>query len=264
MIPKIVGILNYTPDSFSDGGMFFKLNQAIERVEELFEDGADIVDIGATSTSYGKILPTQEEEWQRLSDLIKCLGPMYGHKISLDTFHPLNAKKAIDLGVMMINDVSGAKNPDMIKVINSNPHVQYVFMYSIVVPADKKRRAQTIDEIYDFGVGTVKKLLDNGINKERIIFDPGIGFVTGPELSLKVIANLEKFETLGVPIYIGHSRKSFFESITDIQDRDIETLAASIYMAKQGFATYLRVHNVAIHRRAFKVLQALEGYRDLL
>ena len=129
MKTKIIGILNYTPNSFSDGGKFFSLNKAIERIEEMFEEGADIVDIGAVSTSYGKILLTQEEEWDRVKELIYSIGILYPNRLSFDTFYPINAQRAIDLGISMINDVNGAKNDEMTKVLKNNSHVQYVFMY---------------------------------------------------------------------------------------------------------------------------------------
>lgn len=258
MKTKIVGILNYTLDSFSDGGNFFSLSAAQSRIEEMLEEGADIIDIGATSTSYKKILLTAEEEWDRLGTLLRVVASKYGHLISVDTFYPENAKKAIDLGIHMINDVNGGKDVKMIEVIAKHKHVAYVFMYSIVLPANKNIRARDRKEIYDFIKNRLLLFQEYGIELNRIIFDPGIGFATGPELSLQIITDLSFFRSLGVPIYIGHSRKSFLESVTNSQpqDRDIETLTASILMIKQG-VDYLRVHNVDIHNRARKVCNVL-------
>ena len=256
MKPKIVGILNYTPDSFSDGGIFFTLSTAIERIEEMFEEGADIVDIGAVSTSYNKQLLTQEEEWERVKDLISAVGPIYSKRLSFDTFHPLNAQKAIDLGVSMINDVNGAKDGHRVNVIKNNSHVKYVFMYSLVLPADKNVRAKNIQEIYDFGAVMKSKMVDQGISNKQLIFDPGIGFATDPKLSLEVISNLAIFKSLGLPVYVGHSRKSFLQQFSNIEDRDIETVAASLHMMSQG-VSYLRVHNVAMHARAMRVWDSI-------
>ena len=258
MSTKIVGILNYTPDSFSDGGNFFNLTSAQNRIEELLAAGVDIIDIGATSTSYNKTLLTAEEEWDKLRDLFKIIAPKYGHLISIDTFYPENAQKAIDLGVHMINDVNGGKDINMIKVAARNKHIFYVFMYSIVLPANKNVRARDCKEIYDFAKIKLSLFQEQGVELSRVIFDPGIGFATGPELSLEIIKNLGFFKSLKIPIYIGHSRKSFLESITNNlpQDRDIETLTASVLMMKQG-VDYLRVHNVDIHHRARKVYNTI-------
>jgi len=258
MKTKIVGILNYTPDSFSDGNCFFDLKSAQKKIEEMLEDGADIVDIGATSTSYNQILLTAEEEWTRLKDLLNIVAKQHGKQISLDTFYPENAKKAIALGVHMINDVNGSKNKEMIDVISKNRHVLYVFMYSIVLPANKNIRALDTQEIYNFAKDRLINLRRYGIELSRVIFDPGIGFTTDPTLSLKIIANLSQFKNLQIPIYIGHSRKSFLESMTDSEpkNRDIETLAASLYMIMQK-VDYLRVHNVKMHIKARKAWDVL-------
>ncbi|WHQ46493.1 MAG: dihydropteroate synthase [Candidatus Midichloria sp.] len=258
MQTKIVGILNYTPNSFSDGGDFFDLTAAQKHFEEMLEDGANIIDIGSNSTSYNRILLSAEEEWSMVQRLLHIVAPKYGHLISLDTFYSENAEKAVDLGVHIINDVGAAKDQKMIDVIEKNKHTLYVFMCSIVLPANKEIRVKTREEIYNFAKSKLDLFQEKGIESTRVIFDPGIGFATNPALSLKVIAELSFFKSLNVPIYIGHSRKSFLEFMTKFppQGRDIETLAASLYMILQG-VDYLRVHNVNIHVRAMKILEAM-------
>ena len=260
MQTKIVGILNYTPNSFSDGGSFFDLKAAQKHFEEMLEDGADIVDIGANSTSYNRILLNAEEEWNRVQELLHIIAPKYGHLISLDTFYPENAERAIDLGVHMINDVGGAKDQRMLEVIAKNKHILYVFICSLVLPANKEIRAKSREEIYDFAKSKLDLMQAKGIELSRVIFDPGIGFATNPSLSLKVVSELAFFKSLNTPIYIGHSRKSFLESMTKFLPggRDIETLAASLYMVLQG-VDYLRVHNVNIHARAIKIWEAMRS-----
>ena len=255
---KIVGILNITPDSFSDSGEYFDQALAAQRAVELFEEGADIVDIGAVSTRYGATLIDHEEEWQRLEPVLAKINRQYISRISIDTFNPETAQKALALGVGMINDVAGATNLCMLEIIAANPAIKYVMMYSLTLPADRSVRAKDRQEIYDFGQSAINKALKSGIQKEQLIFDPGIGFVTDSALSFQIIKDLAFYNLLNIPLYIGHSRKSFLESVSVLPpaQRDIETLTASIYMMMQGIA-YLRVHNVAMHVRARNVIKEL-------
>ncbi len=253
---KIVGILNYTINSFSDAGKFFSIDKALIHIKKLFKDGADIVDIGATATSYGATLLSAEEEWDRLEPLLKQCA--HNKKISIDTFHYETAEKAINLGIEFINDTSGGKDERMLKVIAASPHVKYIAMFSLVLPAQHNVRISNISEIAEWGEKQIERCMAMGIKKEQIIFDPGIGFVTTPEQSIEVIKNISIYKKLDVPIYIGHSRKSFFTSINQAippHERDIETLAASMYLLNK--VDYLRVHNVEWHNRAFNVLNKL-------
>lgn len=261
METKIIGILNYTPNSFSDGGLNFEIKTAKSKIISMFEQGADLVDIGANSTSYDKVLLSSEEEWDRVSELLKEISPEYGHRLSIDTFYPDNARKAIDLGICMINDVSACRQKKMLELIASNPHVLYVMMYSLTLPANHKMRARNYQDIISFAEKQLPVLLGLGIKKKQIIFDPGIGFSTDQKLSMEVISNLNHLKQLNVPIYIGHSRKSFLELLKarEPSDRDIETLTTSIYMMSQG-VNYLRVHNVDIHARARLVFNELSNH----
>lgn len=251
---KIVGILNITPNSFSNDGLENDSKTISERVNKLFEDGADIIDIGAESTAYGAIPLTAKQEWDRLEEPLKNISP---NNVSLDTYHYQTATKAIDLGVDMINDVSGGRDDKMLKLIAKNPHVKYVIMHNIKIPADRNFRIKDISEISDWADKNIKRCLDFGINKEQLVFDPGIGFTTHPKESFEVIKNCSSLRDLGIPSYIGHSRKSCFENITNLppEQRDIETTIASVYMF--GKVDYLRVHNVQMHKRAFNVWSQL-------
>lgn len=250
---KLVGILNITPNSFSDGGSSLIPTNATNKINHLFNQGADYVDIGAEATSYGVQLLTHEQEWERLHPVLSNIN---SNNISIDTYHPQTAAKAIELGFAFINDVSGGSD-EMFAIIAKNPHVKYVLMHSLVLPANRDVRVTSIKEIYEWAERNIEKCLSAGISLEQIIFDPGLGFTTHPEQSLEIIKTCSTLKKFGVQTYIGHSRKTVFETLTTLppHERDIETLTASLFM--YGKVDYLRVHNVEIHARAFKVWDRL-------
>jgi len=142
-------------------------------------------------------------------------------------------------------------------IIKNNKQLTYFCMYSLVIPADKQVRVASLQDVKDWFTATIKKLETTDIELDRVVLDPGFGFVSSPALSLEIIKNVEVLRSYGVRLMIGHSRKSYLEAITkvDPKDRDIETLAASCTM--YGKVDYLRVHNVAIHKRSFEVLRAI-------
>lgn len=253
VMTKILGILNFTPNSFSDGGNFFAVDKALKYVRKLFLDGANIIDIGAVATSYGARSVEHEEEWQRLQPL---LSQCASDKISIDTYCPETAKKAIELGVGFINDVSGGRDEKMLEAIAASSNVKYICVYSLVLPADRETTARSMDEILEWGAKKIDQIQSFGIDKDRFIFDPGIGFATNAELSFEVIRRVAEFKQLGVPLCIGHSRKFFFNTICHVspEEKDIETLSASIYLLTQK-VDYIRVHNVEWHVRAFRSFQ---------
>ncbi|WPX96833.1 dihydropteroate synthase [Candidatus Bandiella euplotis] len=252
---KIIGILNYNANSFSDGGMYNRVDTAIAKMESLFQQGADIVDIGASATSYGANLLSEDQEIKILACLLNQIDCK---NISIDTYHYSTMKYAIDLGVSYINDVTGGKDKRILELMAANPQVNYICMYSLVLPADRDIRIKSVDEIYNWIANKIAECIKYGILNERIIIDPGIGFVTNVNQSLEVIRNVEELKKFGVKICIGHSRKSFFGAMTNQppQDRDIETTAASVYMLSKK-VDYVRVHNVEMHKRAFKVFANL-------
>lgn len=252
---KIVGILNITDNSFSDETRYNSTDTALARYDELLLEGADYIDIGAEATSYGVHLLTHEQEWQRLAPVLTSIHEK--DKVSIDTYHPETAQKAIDLGYSFINDVSGGRDERMLKIIAATPHVKYVLMHCLVLPADRNIRIKNTAEMYLWAEKNIRKCLDAGINQSQLIFDPGLGFTTYPQQGFEIIKHCEKLKKYNVATYIGHSRKSIFDKTTALQpkDRDVETLACSIYM--YGKVDYLRVHNVTMHTRALKVWQQL-------
>ncbi|MFQ3306811.1 MAG: dihydropteroate synthase [Candidatus Midichloriaceae bacterium] len=250
---KIIGILNYTANSFSDGGKHDSLNESKNRVEELFKQGADIVDIGVSATSYDAKLLSEEEEWSKLQPLLQVIQK---DNISIDTYHYNTMKKAIAHGIKIINDVSGGKDERIFDLIASNPDVKYICMYSLVIPADRNIRIKSINEIFDWAKIKIDKCREFGI--KNLILDPGIGFTTNAQQSLELLKNINKLQALGKPVCIGHSRKSFFDSIVKLapESRDLETLSVSTYLFTKQ-VDYVRVHNVNFHKKTFMVLNKL-------
>ncbi|MDA0781790.1 MAG: dihydropteroate synthase [Rickettsiales bacterium] len=246
---KIVGILNITPDSFSDGNKYNDVEAILSYAEKLIKDGADVIDIGAESTRPGATKLSAEQEWQRLSSVLKKIIDTCNKnhvETSIDTYHLETAKKAIEMGIDYINDVSGFKNPQMIEVAK-NSSVKIIVMHSLTVPADKTvnidEGVDAVSEVLNWGNEQIKNLVDNNIDRSRIIFDPGIGFNKTASQSKELIQRVEELRSLRVPIYIGHSRKSF---LGDFDDKD----KATIEISKQLIAKdidYIRVHDVSGH-----------------
>ena len=258
--PQLVGILNITPDSFSDGGSYVGKKHALRQAQSLIEQGADIIDIGAESTRAGAKPLTDSEEWERLepvlAEIIQCCHNN-DVKVSLDSFHPENVAKALELGIDMANDQSGGENPEMVAVLKQS-NIPVVIMHHLGIPTDKLVTLSTecdpVEEIINWAKERCIKLEKQGIDRSRLIVDPGIGFGKTAEQSLEILRRAEEFQLLQLPLYIGHSRKSFLETMTNApaKERDIETVVASLFLAAKG-VEYLRVHNVEIHQRALAV-----------
>jgi dihydropteroate synthase len=256
---SIVGILNITPDSFSDGGEAETLSAVLQKTTEMIQQGASVIDVGAESTRPSAIAISPAEEWQRLyaalPEVIE-LCRAHNNLISVDTRHPETAQKAITLGVDWVNDVSGEISTGMLDVLKESP-VKYVLTHSLGAPANPTNVMDTTDVVGDILVWAAEKisfLESEGIIRDRVIFDPGIGFGKNAEDCLKLIQNAKLFHQLGVEILYGHSRKSFLSRITYhglSGDRDKDTAQLSRILALQG-VQYLRVHNVAANLQAIR------------
>lgn len=256
---KLVGVVNLTPDSFSDGGLADDVEEACAHIDRLIAEGADVIDIGAESTRPGATPVSAETEWQKLEPVLKKMLAKYKKhavRFSVDTRHAETAKQALRMGVNWINDVSGAQNPRMVQDVAAHDSAVYVLMHSLGVPADPAvvltEEADVVEEILKFGHEKIAECEKLGLPKERIIFDPGIGFGKTPEQSLALIHGVKRFKALDVPLLYGHSRKSFLTQFTDAPPaaRDEKTLAISLYLADRE-VDYLRVHNVGLHRQGF-------------
>lgn len=253
--PRLVAIINVTPDSFSDGGQYEKPDSALAAIAAAISEGADVIDIGAESTRPGATALTAEQEWERLEPVLAGLSRFKGMHVvfSLDTRHAANAKKALGYGIKWINDVSGFSSPDMVHVA-AGSDCMLVVMHSLSVPADTSvtlpEHADPISELLHFATDRFAALEAAGIERERIIFDPGIGFGKTAAQSLDIIKRIHELQVLDVPLLVGHSRKSFLSQYAAgvSQDRDEATLAISKQLAAEG-VDYLRVHDIAAHRK---------------
>lgn len=264
--PQIVGVVNITPDSFSDGGLFLNPQKAVDQMVQLIQDGADVIDLGAESTSPTAQSLTHEEEWARLEPVLFRMDEIRKHsvipaKISVDTRHYQTAEKALAFGVDWINDVSGLDNPAMREIISAS-NADCVVMHHVRIPERRDhvlpRGDDPVKIVLDWGKQRLHELAQQGIPLERIIFDPGIGFGKMAEQSLYLLQHVNTFAALGVRILIGHSRKTFMSLLCDkpFAERDIETLTMSLYLAEQPI-DFIRVHNVEMCARGFRTLKAI-------
>ncbi len=252
---KIVGILNITPDSFSDGGKFLDVKSAISHIEKMIGEGANIIDIGAQSTRPGAETLSSEQEWQKLEPILQEISKKkYRTKISIDSYHPQTIEKALDYGIDFINDVAGCKDAEM-KKLAADSGKKIIFMHSLSVPADKNitipENEDVINVIGNWLENKIAELSAAGIKKNNMIFDPGIGFGKTAKQSLEIIMNIEKFKIFGVEILVGHSEKSFLTLFTDkpAGQRGEQTKRFSKVLAAKE-VDYIRVHDVAGNKSA--------------
>lgn len=253
---KLVGIVNITPDSFSDGGALFSPLTALQAMEKMVQDGASVIDIGAESTRPGAEQLGWEEEWNRLEPVAAHMeGAVKGKAlVSVDTRHAQTAREMLAYGVDWVNDVSGFGAREMVDAV-ADADCTLVVMHSLSVPADPKivlpADADVVAEVYDFAERRIAELWARGVARERIIFDPGVGFGKTAEQSAALILGIARFKALGVPVLVGHSRKSFLKLWNGDADRDAATLDVSRFLIDQG-VDYLRVHDVAAHAKLLR------------
>ncbi len=246
LMKKIVlmGILNITPDSFLDGGKYFQIEDAIKHAEELVKNKVDIIDIGGESTRPGAEYVSEEEELKRVIPVIyelkKRLPNIF---ISIDTYKSNVAQLAINAGAKMINDVSGLTiDPDMVHVA-AKANCPIVIMHNDGIPATKpnKINENLLKEVSNWLKKQTQYAIDNGIKKENIIIDPGLGFGKTADEDLYLINNLKEFKSLGFPVLVGPSRKSFIKKIFPNDDIDVKTKEIIDLTVTNG-ADIIRVH----------------------
>lgn len=265
--PQLVGILNITPDSFSDGGIYDNPEAALAQAQNLVLAGAEILDIGAESTAPSSQPVDAHTEWLRLLPVLASIknnlhGFLLPPKISVDTRHAEVAEKALAYDIDWINDVTGLTQPDMIHLV-SKSDVECVMMHHVSIPPRRDqiipRDQDPVAYLYQWAEQHIARLSEQKVSSEKIILDLGIGFGKTAEQSLELLKNISVFKELGCRLLVGHSRKSFYQLLTahTAAERDIETLVTSLYLAAQG-VDYLRVHNVDICARGFKVEKALK------
>lgn len=257
----IMGILNITPDSFSDGGRFFKFNDAVRRGMKMAEEGADIIDIGGESTRPGSDPVTLEEELSRVIPVIESLAKRTDIPISIDTYKANVAKQALDAGAQMINDISALRYDPAMRKIAAQYNVPVVLMHIQGTPKNMQQNPSyedVIGEIAGYLKESIQIAMEVGIEKEKIIIDPGIGFGKRLEDNLNILKNLKKFSILNCPILIGCSRKFFIGKILNLPaDERLEGSLAALAVAVMNGANLVRVHDVKESKRVLEVVDAI-------
>lgn len=261
-----MGILNITPDSFYDGGKFFDCSKAIKHAKKIIEDGADIIDVGGESTRPGSDSISVTEEINRVIPVIKKLVKELNVPISIDTYKYEVAKEALKNGASLVNDITGLHEDRKIAKLVADYKAGVVIMHIKGTPKDMQLNPvydDLIAEIIDYLKDGINVAITNGISKDSIIIDPGIGFGKQVEHNLKIIANLSKFKSLGFPLLIGTSRKSFIGKIldADVNDRLEGTLATTAISIANG-ANIIRVHDVKECKRVAGIVDAILRCRN--
>lgn len=258
--PLIMGILNVTPDSFSDGGSFYTVQSAVDRAKQLEDAGADILDIGGESTRPYSQPVNESDELARITPVLERLQGAVNIPISIDTTKAAVAQAAIELGAKIINDVSGLEaDPQMINIASST-QVGVCAMHRQGTPQtmqDNPSYDNCPIEILDYLKDRDRYLIASGILPERICLDPGIGFGKLHEHNLQLVRSVGIFHQLARPLLVGHSRKGFIAKILGNKElgRDFGTLGVSMALCLQG-VQIVRVHDVAGHAQAFRMLEA--------
>jgi dihydropteroate synthase len=260
----VMGVLNVTPDSFSDGGRFFDPDAAIAHGRALLEEGADVIDVGAESTRPGSEPVPAEEQWRRLGPVLATLSGEPGARLSVDTSSAVVARQALAVGAGVINDVTALSDPEMAGVV-ADSGAGLVLMHMRGRPADMQRDPAYRDaprEVAEWLAGRLAQARDEGIAEDALALDPGIGFGKTLEHNLELIARLDELVALGRPIVVGVSRKSFLGKILDLPvDQRLESgLAAAAIAVFQG-AAVIRAHDVAATRRAVAIAAAIREAR---
>ncbi len=258
--PNIMGILNLTPDSFSDGGKFNKKKRGIIHAINLFKFGADIIDVGGESTRPRSKPVSEETEWNRIEKVIKKINKKV--PLSIDTRKSKIMNKGIKLGIKLINDVSGLSyDTNTIDVLKKNK-TPFVIHHSQGIPENMQKNPRYNNElldIYDFFEKKIKFLRSRGIKHNNIVVDPGIGFGKNLKHNMNLIRSISIFHALGFPILIGLSRKKFIKDLAgknDTKERIGGTVAASLYSMMQG-VQILRIHDVNELIQSIKVFKQL-------
>ena len=270
--PRLMGILNITPDSFSDGSLFFKMDAAIAQARKMIADGADWLDIGGESSGPDSTEITQDEELQRVIPLIKKIREVSEIWISVDTWKSEVARKSLEAGADAVNDVTALRgDTEMVKVI-AEYKVPVILMFS----KDRSARTSRQDSDYVDVMGTLKSFFSerlkfadsNGIDKSQIVLDPGMGFfISGKaKYSFEVIQRISELHEFELPLLLGPSRKSFLAGVTkgrslNFSDRDIPCATVSSIALWQG-VTLLRFHEVEQGRKLIDTIKALKSGDD--
>lgn len=266
--PCLMGILNLTPDSFSDGGAYSTGEDAVVHAVSLVKQGASIIDVGGESTRPGALRVSSDEQKRRIIPVIKELAAVLPDTlISVDTTLCEVASAALDAGAAMINDVSAGRDDAETLRLAADRRVPVCLMHMQNEPRtmqDNPHYDDVVVEVRDFLRARAQSALRMGIAKSRIILDPGIGFGKTLEHNLMLLANLERIVQLGFPVLLGSSRKRFIDSIYQSPDpeRRVAGSCAAMLIGLSAGAHIFRVHDVYEHRQALEVVSVIQKYRE--
>lgn len=268
--PCLMGIVNVTPDSFSDGGRYFDRNQAVDQALQLAADGAGILDIGGESTRPNAVPVSTAEELRRVVDVIGRLQEQTAVPISIDTTKAEVAREAIAAGAEIINDVTGLTGDAKMLALAVESGAGVCAMHMQGTPQTMQidpRYDDVVEDIYTYLGQRQQALLAAGVQADRICLDPGIGFGKTHAHNIALMANVGRFHELGCPLLVGHSRKGFIthslkkQIAVDQIDRDLGTIGAALALARHRVQV-IRVHNVAAVRQALLLFEACGGVEN--
>jgi len=255
---KLMGVINVTPDSFSDGGLYFTHETAVKRAIEMARAGADIIDVGGESTRPGSNLISEEEEIRRVIPVIETLTEELNIPISIDTTKPIVAIEALKAGASLLNDVTGFTNPAM-RHVAAEADVDICIMHmqgaSKVMQDDPQYPNGVVDEIISFFEKQLGLLFQAGVDEKHIILDPGIGFGKNVQHNHQIFQGISRFKEMGYPVLLGCSRKSFLRN--SLKKKEVNVLSATVCMntiALLAGVDFLRVHDVEEHREVIDLL----------
>ncbi len=258
--PQVMGILNVTPDSFSDGGKYTQLDHALNQVDQMIADGVSIIDIGGESTRPGAVDVSERDELARVIPVLTAIKQRFDVLVSIDTSKASVMSAAIAAGADIINDVRALQNDGCLAAI-ANSEIPVCLMHMQGLPRSMQNNPSYDDVVHDimaFFQQRIEACVNAGITRERILVDPGFGFGKTLEQNFHLLANMSKFRKLGLPILVGLSRKSMIGNLLnrDVEQRLVGSVTAAIIAAQQG-ADIIRVHDVQATVDALKVLKAV-------
>jgi dihydropteroate synthase len=269
-LPKLWGILNITPDSFSDGKNYFTPEKAINHAMELIDCGAEVIDIGSESTRPGATKITWQEEWHRLQNALPVIKQEAKKKnilISLDSYKSQTIEKALEY-IDIINDVSALSDPKTLSIVKESK-IPTVLMHHLSIPTDisitLNDEQDPTEQVISWFKQKLEYLSDQGLQTDQFILDPGIGFGKKPKQSLNILSNIAKLHEFNLPIIVGHSRKGYLKLFNHNtqHELDINTALISLHLS-QAKIQHVRVHNVLLHKQFFNIFSALNKNHQML
>ncbi len=251
----IAGILNLTPDSFSDGGSYQTVDEALFRVEQMIAEGADLIDVGGESTRPGYTPVSDDEEIKRVTPVIEKIKTRFDIPVSIDTYKGTVAEAALAVGADLVNDIWGLRHDDKIATAIKSYDAACCLMHNRENPVYR----DFLPEVREDLTQSVSLALCAGIAKERILLDPGIGFAKSYEQNLLVLKNLRFFQEIGFPMLLGASRKSVIGLTLDLpKEERVEGTLVTTMLAVQAGYTFVRVHDIKENKRAIRMLKTID------